>query len=158
MKRIFSAVLAIFAIVLGSCGADQNSAVSRSPSPDCSFGTPAPSAIATDIDGVLADPERFAGRRVRIRAFLMNEFEDHGLYRTEMHAKLPGLDGVRPLRCEIRALVPPMKALWWNAIGTPVSQCNRTFVMIEGVFDPCEDGHMSLFSGGLHDVNFIRSE
>lgn len=158
MERGVSAVLAIFAIALGGCGADQNSAVSRSPSPECSFGTPAPGAVATDLDGVLAEPERFAGRRVRIRAFLVNEFEDHGLYRTEAHAKMPAFDGERLLRCEIRALVPPMKALWWDAAGTPGSLCNRTFVTIEGTFDPCEDGHMSLFSGGLHNVNFIRSE
>ncbi len=107
---------------------------------------------------MLAEPERFAGHRVRIRAFLVNEFEDHGLYRTEVQSKKPVFDGERLLQCPTPGLIPPMKALWWYAAGMPESLCNRTFVTIEGTFDPCEDAHMSTFSGALHDVNFIRSE
>ncbi|WP_437319782.1 hypothetical protein [Sorangium sp. So ce385] len=88
----------------------------------------------------------------------MNEFEDHGLYISDVSTKKPALDGKRAPRCDVRALVPPMKALWWDAAGAPGAGCNRRLVTIEGIFDPCEGGHMSLFSGGLHDVSSIHSE
>lgn len=158
MSRHVTAIPVLLAIAVAGCGADQNRVVSRSPSPECSFGTPDPTAVATDLDQVLADPERFAGRRVRLRAFLMNEFEDHGLYISDVSTKKPTLDGERAPRCDVRALVPSMKALWWDAAGTPGAGCNRSLVTIEGIFDPCEGGHMSLFSGGLHNVNSIHSE
>ncbi|WP_437649475.1 hypothetical protein [Sorangium sp. So ce362] len=158
MSRHVTAIPVLLAIAIAGCGAEPNRVAPKSPSPECSFGTPDPTAVATDLDQVLADPERFAGRRVRLRAFLTNEFEDHGLYISEVTTKKPTLDGKRAPRCDVRALVPPMKALWWDAAGTPGAGCNRSLVTIEGIFDPCEGGHMSLFSGGLHNVNSIHSE
>ena len=111
-----------------------------------------------DLNGVLADPVKYAGKRIQLRGFLVNEHENQGLYTSAAEARNPRLDGTRSPQCQLPALVAPMRALWWQASGTSEVACNQLQVSIEGTFDPCEAGHMSLFSGGLMDVNFVRSE
>jgi hypothetical protein len=119
----------------------------------CSFGTSDGRASDVDFGGLLADPERYDGAYVRIRAFLVNQKEDQGLYKSERDVTRPP-HAQRLARCKEPSPVPPMRAIWWDA-RSQVPACDRRHVTIEGTFDACESGHMALFAGGLRDVNFI---
>ncbi len=127
----------------------------HAPGSPCSAGVPDPQAQAVDIDTLASAPEAYAGRLVRLRAFLVNEFEGQGLYRSAgEHRRAPLAH--RLSRCKAPEPFEPSLALWWKTDRIVVT-CNRRQVWIEGVFDPCERGHMGGFAGGLHEVTFVGS-
>jgi hypothetical protein len=122
--------------------------------PRCRFGAPAATAAQTTLDELLANPEKYASARVRIRGFMLNEFENKALYRSEEESARPILEP-RRARCDDAPglRVPQVNAIWLD-VGNLPTECSRREVTLEGRFNPCEEGHMSLFPGGLVDVSF----
>ncbi len=145
------------ALTTVSCGSAARSVSDVTEAHSCSVGTRDPRALTVNLGDLFDDPQKFAGKRVRVRAFIVNEKEDQGLYETSDDAMKP-----RPLDrlmtgCAGRLPVPPpMRALWWDA-GDARVECNRQNVIVEGKFDPCEPGHMSIYAGGIRDVVFVES-
>jgi hypothetical protein len=151
------------------CGGAHDSTPPRPPRPACIFGAPTPGVISVSLEDVLAEPDRYAGKRIRLRrVFLVNEFEDEGLYASEAEARKPTVRKRAP-RCGGPGNGVKMSGLWWSTDHShddpadtskheATVRCNRVTVSIEGVFDPCEEGHMGVFDGGLGDVSFVRSE
>lgn len=120
------------------------------------FGAPDRSLALVPLDALLEHPERYDGKRVRVAGYLVNGHEDQGLYRSAGEAARPALVGRRLGRCQSRALVPPMKAIWWEPKAGEV-KCDQLEAVIEGTFDPCEGGHMDLYAGTLVNVSYVGS-
>ena len=133
--------------------------VAREPRTECAFGASRPEAIAVRFTELLASPAAYAGKRVRVRAFLVNELEDHGVYESEEDADRPVVRVERRPWCDDEAPVawPMIRSIWWD-LPVETFECNRAFAAIEGLFDPCEAGHMGLFAGGLKDISFVGAE
>jgi hypothetical protein len=95
------------------------------------------------IKKLLANPERYNGKRVIIRGFLNLAFENDALYQYEEDYK----HGI-------------IKTALWVNLNTKIAaralQCNKNYVVVEAVFDGGETGHMDLFRGGLKDLTRIE--
>ncbi len=89
---------------------------------------------------LLATPERFGGRHVRVIGFVHLEFEGNAAYlhREDYEANLT------------------RNAIWVDfrpGTLTAKNLVNNRYVLLEGVFDARDQGHMGMFSGTLRDIS-----
>lgn len=89
---------------------------------------------------MLATPERFDGRHVRVVGFVHIEFEGNAVYlhREDFEAGL--------LR----------NAIWVDFRPGALSAArpiNDRYVLLEGIFDAQHHGHMGMFGGALRDIS-----
>lgn len=102
--------------------------------------------MAEDVSMVqlIATPEKFDGKFVRVFGFLWLEFEADSLY---LHREdlVQGLtrNGVWVHRTE--------------AIERDGKKLNRHYVLIEGVFDAQDHGHMGLWGGAIKNITRIET-
>ena len=93
---------------------------------------------------LIARPEHWDGRKVRVRGFLNLQFEGNALYLHEVDWKEKLFSN----------------AIWVHA--TPSMRehhklLNRRYVMIEATFDGEDKGHMGMFQGALRDISSCTS-
>jgi hypothetical protein len=88
---------------------------------------------------LVARPEKFHGKSVAVHGFLNLEFEGNGLYLHEEDFK--------------HSLY--RNGLWMNVPRgwVDATKCkNQSYVLIHGVFNAMNTGHMGLWSGALESV------
>jgi hypothetical protein len=103
-------------------------------------GTPKNEAQDVSIIRLIAAPERFAGKLVRVIGYLNIEFEGDAIYLHE--------EDFRRSLC--------MNSLFVHADDDMMTELKRLsghYVLIEGIFDPSQTGHMGLSSGGVTKIN-----
>ncbi len=89
---------------------------------------------------LIAAPEKFHKKRVRVNGFLQLEFEGNALY----------------LHQEDAQFVMTANAVWVEASEDMMSNAEKfhsKHIYIEGVFNAKRHGHMGLFSGAIEDVS-----
>jgi hypothetical protein len=84
---------------------------------------------------LIARPEQYNGKRVRVIGFCHLEFEGNGLY-------VHGEDYERAI----------YKNGIWLDVGPEKQGFSDEYVLVEGTFDARMKGHLSLFSGSLRAV------
>lgn len=89
---------------------------------------------------LLATPERYHGQTVRVIGVGNLEFEGNGLY---LHKEDLTYRTGNCLWVELTA-----EAGTWEQ----VSSCNGQYVIVEGVFDMNDHGHMGLFAGAITGI------
>jgi hypothetical protein len=92
---------------------------------------------------LLANPEKFAGKRVRIQGYFVLEFEGVALY----------------LHQEDYNEAIFQNSLWVNLDDTSAKdagKCSKHYAMIEATFNPADKGHMDVFGGALTHVESIK--
>lgn len=92
---------------------------------------------------LIATPEKFDGKFVRVIGFLTLEFEGDALY---LHREdlVQGLDN----------------CVWvhrTDVMERDRKTLNRHYVVIEGVFDAQDHGHMGMFGGAIKDITRIET-
>jgi predicted RNA-binding protein YlqC (UPF0109 family) len=94
---------------------------------------------------LIANPEKYHNRHVRVIGYLNLQFEGNGLYfHKEDYDKFISKNGL------------------WVSISrdstllTNVKQCNNNYVLIEATFDSNNTGHMGMWSGALTDIKRIE--
>lgn len=98
---------------------------------------------------LIATPESYHGKWVRVEGVCNFEFEGNALYLTK--------DDLRHCICKNAVwLEPDMEALNLSD-GTLALKFNGRFVLVEGVFDKNHHGHMGLFSGAIKNVTRIMT-
>ena len=108
-----------------------------SPSRAPSEGAGSSDPVAVSLLELIATPERFKGRWVRLMGFAVLEFEGNAVY---LHEE----DYLHSLT---------RNALWLDDRDIALAQPNGPgYAIIEGQFDPDVHGHLDLFSGGLVHV------
>jgi hypothetical protein len=86
---------------------------------------------------LIATPERFDGKQVRVIGYLHQEFEKSGIY---LHQVDHDLSISR-------------NAVWVNGrCNSGTSSLNDQYVVIEGRFSGGEQGHFGAWSGALNDI------
>lgn len=96
--------------------------------------------IDVTMTQLLATPERYDGKLVRVQGVGNLEFEGDALYLSEQDWKY----------CTDAAV--------WISLGDDISyeeaqKYNGKYVLVEGVFDQADKGHMGLFHGAIRDVS-----
>jgi hypothetical protein len=92
---------------------------------------------------LISRPELYHGKRVRVIGFVNLEFEGNGLYLHE--------DDWRHSIYRNGIWIDPPQGIEPDSGGTNVPT-NRQYVLVEGVFDTRNHGHMGMWSGRLHNV------
>jgi hypothetical protein len=93
---------------------------------------------------LLANPKEYDGKPVQIAGFLALSFENAGLY---MHRE-DAAHGV------------PLTGVWLKLDSKEYDEYESykdRYVVVTGVFDASESGHMGLFGGGLKEVGRISA-
>ncbi len=86
---------------------------------------------------LIANPEQFDGKPVRIIGYIHREFEGNGIY---LHRD----DEEQGIYAN---------GLWVEfANGLEVADCQDRYVLIEGTFDARRRGHMGMWSGTVRDI------
>lgn len=97
-------------------------------------------AEPTDVGMVqlLAQPEKYHGKFIRVHGFLRLEFEGKALY----------------LHREDYANGLTKNGVWVDMLETPEHmKLNMHYVLIEGVFNAKDRGHLGLWSGAIEKIN-----
>src|ERR1700674_1634580 len=98
-----------------------------------------PIAISVSLLQLIANPEKFAGRLVRVIGFLALEFEGNALY----------------LHREDQECMIPANGIWVDVspeIAEKRNALDVEYVLLEGIFDAQNKGHMSLWSGSITKI------
>ncbi len=109
-----------------------------------------PSIIKTNTIDVslirlIATPEKFDGKKVRVKGFLNLEFEGTAIF----------------LNKEDSENYIPKNAIWIDVskkfiYAVHSSILNQRYVVLEGVFDVNNLGHESTYSGGIKNISKIK--
>jgi len=138
MPRIISPFLAL---LLAGCAAQAQDEAPYPPESRCEqvAGDGSCTIYGVSLVELIADPQTWDGRRVRVVGYLNLEFEGDAIYlHQEDHAHSIHSNG-----------------LWVGfASDTPRQPaCNRRYVLIEGTFSARHTGHMGLWSGAILDID-----
>lgn len=104
----------------------------------------------TSLIALIANPEKFQGKRIRVTGYLNLEFEGDAIYLNELDCK----NGIYE------------NAFWVNFAdkidmnnrrnpSRKLHDFNHKYVSIEGVFNKNRNGHMSLFAGEIDNIDRI---
>ncbi len=107
------------------------------------FGDANQDPAGVSIINLIAQPEKYHGRLVRVIGVSFIEFESNGLYLSKEHL--------------INRVTK--NALWmsldWESIGKTekeLSEYNGQYILVEGIFDKEDLGHMGLKSGAIKKI------
>jgi hypothetical protein len=104
---------------------------------------------------LLASPETYHGRFVRVEGFLHNKFENSALYLSKQDGDfLIGKNALWVTYSDDVQMQPRGDADEKNE-DRGLSYFDRKFVLLEGRFDKDVRGHMGAYSGGLTGVTRI---
>ena len=100
--------------------------------------TPTGCVYEVSIFQLLARPEVFDGKRVRVAGYVHLEFEGNGIY---LHRE-----------DEQRSLL--RNGLWvdFSQGATMSEQCQDRYVIVEGTFRARHHGHLGLWGGAITDI------
>ena len=105
---------------------------------------PAQPGPAEDVPMVrlVANPERYDGKRVHTFGFVRLEFEGDAIY---------------PYEADYRHSMA-MNGLWFDIDLEPkeAKKVNRMYCLVEGTFDAKDQGHMGMWSGAITKVTRLR--
>lgn len=126
MKRIFGIIGVLLVVIMGYTAFAQNKV--------------AQDAVDVSLIQLIATPEKYHGKRVRVKGFLRLEFEGNAIY---LHRE----------DYEYRVY---KNSLWLDATKEMYRDHKKIdlhYVLIEGVFNARSQGHMGLFSGAVKKIN-----
>lgn len=105
-------------------------------------------ALEVSLVKIIANPERYDGRQVRLTGYFVNEFEGRALYLTRDDARIGNIEN----SVWIDEPSPMAKA---GSIAT----VRKHFVRVDGTFKNHPNGgggHMGLWSGSLTNITFLH--
>ena len=127
-------LLVVLVVGAGGC-ADPKVSAAPTPRDVCSLDVADPETVS--IAALLANPDKFNGRAVRVFGFYHGSFEHSAIYLGETDFR----NGLSPNGL-------------WVASGVPKS-VNDQYILLEGIFSSGDRGHLGLWSGTI--CNVVRS-
>ena len=101
----------------------------------------------TSFAALLANPDRYHGKKIRLEGFLHVEFEGNAIYSSKDHAD-------HLITHEAFWVSFDKVAIPFEGIVGP-KEFHRRWVMIEGTFDKNRRGHLSGWSGEINDIDRV---
>jgi len=96
-------------------------------------------ALPTPLVAIIADPERFHGRRVQVIGFLALG-GDNVLYLDKQSFDAANTDNAVAL------------ALGWDFVNREAPAVSDRYAILEGTFDAQRKGHLGVYRGSLRDI------
>lgn len=141
-------IITLLALFITSCNKSDNKV---------NTGNVSGGAEDTSIPNLIATPERFAGKLVRVTGVMVLEFEGDAIYISATDAKKRITKNGIWLRIDYAKLgIPETKPSNPEQLKKAEYQLktlkdmNGKYVIIEGVFDSNSHGHLGLYSGSLN--------
>ncbi len=100
------------------------------------------SVVRCSIINLIATPDAYAGKKIRVIGYAVFEFEGQVIFLSENDAKAHiGMNGI-----------------WLNLDDTlipklDVSKLANRYVIVEGVFSAVDKGHLGMFSGSIGKID-----
>jgi hypothetical protein len=111
-------------------------------------------AIDVSLIQLLAAPEQYHGKLVRVQGFLHIKFEDHALYVSKDHADhLMGRSAVWVSFASAPQLQPLHDSE--NKKKRDLSYFDRRYVLLEGVFNKDGHGHLGSYGGEVKQIQRV---
>jgi hypothetical protein len=109
--------------------------------------------ISVSLIQLISNPNQFEGKRVRVKGYLHLKFEDYSLYLSQADADY--LIGRNSLWIEMGSQVQLQMVGKEGGLVPPdhINQLDCRYVLIEGIFNESNKGHMGAHSGALAQVN-----
>jgi hypothetical protein len=106
--------------------------------PHCELTSDTECIYKASISQLLAEPQVFDGKRVRVIGYIHVEFESHGLYTRRQDKKLHRY----------------RNSVWVDfKEGVALSRdCQDRYVLVEGTFNARRHGHLGLWRGAITDI------
>jgi hypothetical protein len=102
---------------------------------------------------VLANPERYDGKRISISGFLHYQFEDSALYFSKSDADYLITENAIWIRYGEKPIIDAIECKGKSKASTSnLDYLDGHYVSLEGTFNMNERGHMGAFSGTLENV------
>jgi hypothetical protein len=99
-------------------------------------------SLFTSLIRLIACPDEHANKTVCVIGFCVLKFEGQALYVSEVDRKSS----------------ITKNALWLDVTPTPEQrQLSGRVVLVEGVFDPTDEGHLDMYSGSIRDVTRLEA-
>lgn len=132
-RTLLAVAPALTAPALATAQATSDSLLRR-----CGMSSSSECVYETSIIQLLARPEVFDGKKVRVLGYIHWEFEGNGIY---LHRE----DEQRRLY---------RNGLWVQTKADAAIQdrCHNTYVLVEGTFKARNYGHMGLWAGAIVDI------
>jgi len=141
MKRKMMIVIVGFALVAGlcfACATANHNVTSAS-----LMGTANQNVKSVSLMQLIVNPEKYHGKLVRVIGVSRIEFEGDGVWFTKEHYK-------HRIYKNSLWIEPDYNAL--GATRQQLEQFNGKYVLMEGVFNKENHGHMGMYSGALEKV------
>jgi hypothetical protein len=110
---------------------------------------------AVSLVRLLATPEKFHGKLVRVEGYLHNQFEDSALYFSKDHGDY--LMGESALWITY-GKNPSLQAASAKTKPENLRYFDSKYVLVEGVFDKNASGHLGAFAGGLSNATRVMEK
>ena len=111
--------------------------------------------VEVSMVALLANPEKYNGKKVRVTGFLHVQFEDNAIYLHKDDADyLIGENALWVAYAKEPNLQPICKDKF-SASGAKQRFFDGRYVLIEGRFNMKNHGHLGAFSGAIEDVSRI---
>ena len=123
--RLVPIVLALLFAVISDPGSGASSSAAEDP-------------LGVSLVQLIANPDWYEGKRVRVKGYCHLEFEEQSLY----------------LHREDADLMNTSNAVWLESDSSDLEQAklNEQFVLVEGVFTGKSRGHLGAWSGTIRDI------
>jgi hypothetical protein len=137
------AMSAILAVMTGGCSSSTPASNAYAPlfapagEPMCIAARG--EACSVSLIALIANPAKYAGKKVQIIGFATLEFEGNAVYLSKEGAEIGD----------------NASAIWLDLEGLSVSnpeKLNRQFVLIAGTFDAENRGHIGMFAGTIKSI------
>jgi len=109
----------------------------------CASGTTSPEVESVSLMQLIVNPEQYHGKRVRVIGISILEFEGDSIWFTKEHY-------VHRIYKNSLWIVPDYVAL--QTTPQELEEFNGKYVLMEGIFNKNDHGHMGLNSGTLEKI------
>lgn len=127
------------------------------------FGQAAKEIEDISIINLIATPERFSGKTVRVTGVIVLEFEGNALYLSAADAERNVFKNAVWLELNYSKFgIPekkpsdPEQLKQAKRIAKSLENMDGKYVLIEGIFDNNSSGHLGLFSGEINVTRIAR--
>ena len=119
----------------------------------CLISQQAPDPIDVSLIEVIANPQRFNGQYMRVEGYIHCKFEDYVLYLSKDDGDF--LIGKNGVWIEFSPSVVMQPSTGRQRKKRSVTDFDCRYVLVEGIFDMQEHGHLGANSGTLKNVTRI---
>jgi len=136
--------MVLFALLMSSSACGDSTMVRADPKLSVTNSEPVSETVSLiSIVKLIAEPDRFNGKRVQVIGFAHLEFEDNGIY----------------LSKEDYEYALTMNGLWLSMSKLDLAkykELSNSYLIVEGTFNAARKGQYNAFSGSMDNITLVK--